>query len=78
VNIVRGIEKIFESLVDVNNVPEWINLYALIYYGANIVNNAGDIVFEEKYSIFIERAAREIVAEKFEELKKYKKRNRIF
>jgi hypothetical protein len=35
------------------------------------------VIFEEGYSVFVERAARETVAEKFEELKNRKKRNRI-
>jgi hypothetical protein len=36
------------------------------------------MIFEEKYSIFAERAARETVAEKSEKIKGRKKRNRIF
>jgi hypothetical protein len=63
VNTVRDIEKIFEFLADVNNMSEWINLYAPIYYGASAVNGADDIIFEEKYSISIKRAARETVTE---------------
>jgi hypothetical protein len=58
-------------------MPEWINPYALIYHNANTINGADDIAFEEEYSISAERAAREIVAEKSEKLKKCKKRNRI-
>jgi hypothetical protein len=64
VNIVRGIEKIFESLTDADNVSEWINLYAPIYHGVNTANGAGDVIFEEGYSISVEQAARETVAEK--------------
>jgi hypothetical protein len=59
-------------------VPEWINLYAPIYYNINVVNSAGNMVFEERYSVFVERAARETVAEKSEEVRECKKRNRIF
>jgi hypothetical protein len=77
VNTVRDIGKIFEFSADADDVPEWINLYALIYYGVSAVNGAGDIIFEEGYSIFVERAARETVAEKSEESKKCKKRSRI-
>jgi hypothetical protein len=36
------------------------------------------MAFEEKYSISVERAARETVAEKSEKAKKRKKRNRTF
>jgi hypothetical protein len=36
------------------------------------------MIFEKRYSNFIERVAREIVTEKSEKLKKRKKRNRIF
>jgi hypothetical protein len=36
------------------------------------------MIFEERYLISIERAARETVVEKSEKLKKRKKRNRIF
>jgi hypothetical protein len=78
VNIVRGIGKIFEFPINVNNIPEWINLYASIYHDTNIVNNAGDVTFEEKYSIFIERAAYKAVTENPEKLRKRKKRSRIF
>jgi hypothetical protein len=78
VNTVRGIGKIFESLSDVDDILEWINLYALIYHDANIVNNVDDIIFEKRYLIFIERAARETVTKKSKKLKKRKKRNRIF
>jgi hypothetical protein len=77
VNTVRGIGEIFEFPVNVNNVLEWINLYASIYHNINIINSAGDMVFEKKYSIFAERIARETVAEKSEKLKKRKKRNKI-
>jgi hypothetical protein len=38
----------------------------------------GDLIFEKEYSIFVERAAREIVIEKSEKPKGRKKRNRIF
>jgi hypothetical protein len=58
-------------------VLEWINLYAPIYYGASAVNGADNMIFEKRYSIFIERAARETVREKFEKLKKHKKRSKI-
>jgi hypothetical protein len=78
VNIVRDIGKIFESLTDIDNIPEWINLYAPIYYNVNTVNGADNMIFEKKYSIFIKRAAREIVTEKSEKSKKRKKRSRIF
>jgi hypothetical protein len=78
VNTVRGIGEIFEFLADVDDVPEWINLYSPIYYVASVVNGVSDnMVFKEEYSIFVERAAREIVAEKSEELKKRKKKSRI-
>jgi hypothetical protein len=36
------------------------------------------MVFEKKYLIFAERAARETVAEKSEKVRERKKRNRIF
>jgi hypothetical protein len=78
VNPVRGIGEIFESLTDVDNVPEWINLYAPIYYNANIINGAGDMIFEEEYSISAKRVAREIVTEKSEKLKGRKKRSKNF
>jgi hypothetical protein len=78
VNIVRNIEEILEFPIDVDNVLEWINLYASIYYGASAVNDADDMIFEERYSVFIEWVVRETVAEKFEELKGRKKRSRIF
>jgi hypothetical protein len=78
VNIVRGIGKIFEFSADADNVPEWINLYVLIYYGANAINSVGDMIFEERYSISVKRAAREIVAEKSKEIRRRKKRNKIF
>jgi hypothetical protein len=54
VNIIRDIEKIFESLINVDDVSEWINLYAPIYYNANAINGANDVIFEEEYSVFIE------------------------
>jgi hypothetical protein len=78
VNIVRGIGKIFEFLTDADNVSEWINLYAPVYYNANIVNGADNVIFEKEYSISVERVARETVVKKFEKLKRRKKRNRIF
>jgi hypothetical protein len=65
-------------LTDVDNVPEWINSYASVYYSVSAVNSAGDVIFEEKYSISAERAARETVIEKLEKLKRRKKRSRIF
>jgi hypothetical protein len=74
VNTVRGTGEIFESLADINNMPEWINPYALIYYSVNTINSVDNMTFEERYSIFTERAAREIVTEKS---KKCKKRNKI-
>jgi hypothetical protein len=77
VNTVRDIGEIFEFPINIDDVLKWINLYALIYYGANIINNADDITFEKEYSISIKRAAREIVTEKPEKLKKRKKRNKI-
>jgi hypothetical protein len=77
VNIVRGIGKIFEFPADVDNVSEWINLYVSIYYDASAINDVNNMIFKEKYSIFIERAVYETVTEKFEELRKRKKRNRI-
>jgi hypothetical protein len=36
------------------------------------------MIFEERYLIFAERAAREIVAEKLEKPKRRKKKSRIF
>jgi hypothetical protein len=78
VNTVRGIGKIFEFSVDADNMLEWINLYALIYYDVSIINGVGDVIFEKRYSISVERAVRETVAEKPEKLRKCKKRNRIF
>jgi hypothetical protein len=36
------------------------------------------MIFEEEYSIFIKRAAREAVAEKPEKLRERKKRNKTF
>jgi hypothetical protein len=78
VNIVRGIREIFEFPADIDNVLEWINLYASIYYNANAVNGVYDVIFEERYSVFVERVARETVIEKFEELRGRKKRSRIF
>jgi hypothetical protein len=51
--------------------------YASIYYDANTANGADNVTFKEKYSVSIERAARETVAEKSKKLKKRKKRNRI-
>jgi hypothetical protein len=78
VNTVRGIGKIFEFSVNADNVLKWINLYASVYHGANITNNVNDVIFEERYSISVERAARETVAEKSEEARRCKKRNRIF
>jgi uncharacterized protein YegJ (DUF2314 family) len=77
VNIVRDIGKIFEFLVNVDDVSEWINLYAPIYYGVNTINGVNNMIFEEKYSIFAKRAAREIVIEKSEKPRRRKKRNRI-
>jgi hypothetical protein len=77
VNIVRDIEKIFEFSVDINDVSEWINLYVPIYYSASVVNSADNIIFEKKYSIPAERAARKIVIKKSEKLKKRKKRSKI-
>jgi hypothetical protein len=57
---------------------EWINLYAPVYHNVSVINDAGDMAFEERYSVSAERAARETVAEKSEELKGRKKRNRTF
>jgi hypothetical protein len=54
VNIVRDIGEIFEFLADTDNMSEWINLYAPVYYNANIINSVGDVIFEKKYSIFVE------------------------
>jgi hypothetical protein len=48
-----------------------------MYHDASIINGVDNIAFKEKYSIFIERTARETVTEKSEKLKKRKKRNRI-
>jgi hypothetical protein len=78
VNTVRGIEEIFELLIDINNVPEWINPYMPVYHDANIINNTGDVIFEKRYSISVKRVVREIVAEKSKKSRKRKKRNRIF
>jgi hypothetical protein len=78
VNIVRGIGKIFKFSVNTDNVSEWINLYVLVYYGVSAANGAGDVIFEEGYSISAERVAREIVAEKSKKIRKRKKRSRIF
>jgi hypothetical protein len=77
VNTVRGIGEIFELPADADNVPEWINLYAPIYHDINTVNSAGDVIFEERYSVSAERTARETVTEKSEEVRERKKRNRI-
>jgi hypothetical protein len=74
VNIVRDIEKIFEFLTNINNVSEWINLYAPIYYGVSAANSANNMIFEKRYSISVKRIAREIVTEKSENLKKRKKK----
>jgi hypothetical protein len=78
VNIVRGIGEIFEFLTDVDDMPEWINLYAPIYHNANIINGVGDMAFEKEYSIFIKRAAREAVAEKSKKSRKCKKKIGFF
>jgi hypothetical protein len=78
VNTVRDIGKVFEFLADVDDVPEWINLYAPVYHGVNAVNGVDDVVFEERYSISVKRVARETVAEKFKKLRRRKKRNKIF
>jgi hypothetical protein len=77
VNIVRGIGKIFEFSANINNVSEWINLYAPIYYDISTANGADNIIFEKKYSISVERAIREIVTEKPKKPKERKKRSRI-
>jgi hypothetical protein len=73
VNTVRGIGEIFEFPVNVNNVLEWINLYASIYHNASTANNADNITFEKRYSIPAKRTAREAVAEKPKESKRRKK-----
>jgi hypothetical protein len=78
VNTVRGIGKIFEFPVDIDNVLEWINLYVPVYHNVSVVNSVNNIIFEEEYSIPAKRAARETVAEKFEESKRRKKKSRIF
>jgi hypothetical protein len=76
-NIVRGIGKIFESSINADNILEWINLYAPIYHDVNVINNADDMAFEKGYSISTKRIIRETVTEKFEKLRKRKKRNKI-
>jgi hypothetical protein len=77
VNIVRDIGEIFEFLADADNVSEWINLYAPVYYDASVIKSADNMIFEKRYSISAEQAARKTVIEKSEEVRKCKKRNKI-
>jgi hypothetical protein len=77
VNIIRGTGEIFEFSTDVNNVPEWINLYVSVYHDVSTANSVGDIAFEKEYSISAERITRETMAEKSEEIRRRKKRNKI-
>jgi hypothetical protein len=56
---VRDTEDMFKLIENIKKVPENINPYIPIYFGAGI--GTGDIEFSEKYEMPIERAGQEIV-----------------